>query len=114
RPDQIGRKESVDFSRSQHILERLIFRGLRNFQIAWRREVHVLVKLAHPFNRAMRHAVIVLQNAAHPEASSEQIALGADPAPYQIGRLADTLGCIDKDEAIPKAAMRKDRDRAEW
>jgi len=78
-----------------------------------RREIDILVELAEPFDRFVRHPVIVLEDAAHPEAGSEQEALGADLAADQVGRLADSLRRIDEDEAMAKTAMGKNRYRPE-
>ena len=69
--------------------------------------------LAQPLDRFVRHAVVVLQDAAHPQTRGEHEALGADCAADQIGRLADALGRIDVDEAVAEAPMREHRDGAE-
>src|SRR5215831_14045730 len=61
----------------------------------------------------VRHAVIVLEDAAHPQPGGEQVALGADLAADEVGRLADALRGIDEDEAMTEATMGKNGNRAE-
>src|SRR5262249_50874495 len=78
-----------------------------------RREIDVLVELTEPLDRFVRHAVVVLEDAAHPQPGGEQIALGPDLAADEVGRLADALRRIDEDEAMKEAAMGKNRNRAE-
>src|SRR5215831_16506654 len=114
RPDQVGREQRVDFTLDQHVLERLIVRHLRDLEARRRREIDVLVELTEPLDRFVRHAVVVLEDAAHPQPGGEQIALGADLAADKVGRLADALRRIDEDEAMTEAAMGKNRNRAEW
>src|SRR5262249_49421244 len=91
RPDQVGRQQRVDFTLDQHVLERFVLWHLRDLEARRRREIHVLVELTKPLDRFMRHAVIVLEDAAHPQAGGEQIALGADLAADKVGRLPDAL-----------------------
>ena len=71
RPDQVGREQRVDFALDQHVLERFIVWHLRYLEAGRRREIDVLIKLAEPLDRFVRHAVIVLEDAAHPQASGE-------------------------------------------
>src|SRR5262245_3409915 len=113
RPDQIGRQQRVDFTLDQHVLERFVLWHLRDLEARWRREIDVLVELTEPLDRFVRHAVIVLEDAAHPQAGGEQITLSADLAADKVGRLADALRRIDEDKAMTEAAMGKNRNRAE-
>src|SRR5262245_56418040 len=78
RPDQVGREQRVDFTLDQHVLERFIVRHLRDLEARRRREIDVLVELTEPLDRFVRHAVVVLEDAAHPQPGGEQVALGAD------------------------------------
>ena len=72
-------------------------------------EFDVLIEFREPFDRFMRHAVFVLEDAAHPMAGRDQVRFDPDPAADQIGRLLDSLLGIDEDEAMAEAAMQKDR-----
>src|SRR4249920_1626162 len=112
-PDQVGREQCVDLALDQHVFERFFLRDLSDVETSRRRKVDILIELAEPFDRFVRHAVIVLEDPAHPESGGEQVALGADLAADQIGRLADALRGVDEDEAMTEAAMGENRYRAE-
>src|SRR5262249_62175098 len=102
-----------DFTLDQHVLKRFVLCHLRDLEARRRREIDVLVELTEPLDRFMRHAVIVLEDAAHPQAGGEQIALGADLAADKCGQITDVLRRIDANKAITEAAMGENRNRAE-
>src|SRR5262249_42450004 len=76
-------------------------------------EIDVLVKLRDPFDRPVRHAVLLLQQPAHPMDRGDEKRLDADTAADQVGRLGDALLGIDKYEAVAEAAVKEHRKRAD-
>ena len=60
-----------------------------------------------------RHAVFVLQDAAHPQHRGGHQRLDADLAAVQVGGLGDALAGIDEHEAVAEAAMQEHRDGAD-
>jgi hypothetical protein len=78
----------------------LVARKLVQFQALWRREIDGLVQFGEPFDRSMRHAVIVLQNAAHPNDRRRLILLHAHFLPDQVLRAFDSLAGVDENESM--------------
>ena len=83
--------------------------------MSWRQgDFDVVLDLRNPLDAVQRHAVFVLENAAHPEHGAGHQCLHTDLAAFQIGGLADALGGVDEHEAVPEPAMQEYRNGAEW
>ena len=78
-----------------------------------RADFDVVFDLGNPFNAVERHAIFMLQNAAHPQHRGRHHRLHADLATAQVGGLADAFRRVDEHEAMPETAMQENRDRAE-
>ena len=102
--------QRVELALGQHVLDRLVVRQPRDLEVGRRREIDVLVELGEPFDRFVRHAVFVLEDAAHPVDRGDQERLDADLLADQVGRLLDALGGVDEDEAVAEAAVQEHRD----
>ena len=76
-------------------------------------DVDIVVELGDPFDAVERHAVFVLQDAAHPQHGGGHQRLDADLAAFQVGGLGDALAGVDEHEAVAEAAMQEHRDGAE-
>ena len=61
----------------------------------------------------MRHAVIFLQNAAHPDVGSRLEIGAADLFADEVLRLADAGLGVDEDKAVAEAPVQKHRDRGQ-
>ena len=61
----------------------------------------------------VRHAVIFLQNAAHPDVGSRLEIGAADLLADEILRLADAGFGVDEDKAVAEAPVQKHRDRGQ-
>ena len=107
-------KINASSSPSASICLRFLFvRQPRDVQAGRRREGDVLVELGEPLDRLLRHAVMMLEDAANPDAGGEQERLRADLAADQVGWLRNPLVGVDEDEAMAKAPVQKDRDCSE-
>jgi hypothetical protein len=97
----------------QHLLDALVVAQASQLEIGRLVELDAFIELGEPFHRPVRHAVFVLEDAAHPQDRRRLELLDADLLADQIGRLGDALGRVDEDEAVAKAAMQKDRNGGE-
>ena len=59
----------------------------------------------------MRNAVMLLQDAAHPDIAGGEKSRSADPLTAQIGRRRDPFRRVDENEAVAKSPMQKHRQR---
>ena len=84
-----------------------------SFRSVVRRELDVLVELGEPFDRLVRHAVLVLEDAAHPMPGRHQERLDADLAADQVLRLLDALRRVDEHEAVAEAPVQEHRQRGD-
>ncbi len=109
RLDDVGMQHGVELALRQHRLDRLVVGQAGQLQAGRRREADVLVEFGEPFDRLMRHAVFMFEDAAQPERRGDQIEFHADLLADQVGRPGDVLRSVGEDEAVPEAAMREDR-----
>src|SRR6266849_3497229 len=110
RTDQIGMQQRIDLSVSQHLFDRGVGRHTLDLEIGGRHKFYCLVQLAKPLDRVQRHAVFMLQDAAHPDDGSGLKLFDTDFPVSEIARSAYTLGAVDKNESVAEPAMKKDRD----
>ena len=61
----------------------------------------------------VRHAVVLLQDAAHPDVGGRLEIGAADRLADQVLRRLDAGGGVDEDEAVAEAAVQEHRDRGE-
>ncbi len=112
RLDDARMDHGIELALGEHGLDRFIVGEPRQLEPRRRREVDVLVELGDPFDRGVRHAVLLLEEAAHPVDRGDEKRLDADAAADQVGRLLDPLRGIDEHEAVAEAAMQEHRQRA--
>ena len=98
--------DRVELALHQHGLDRLVVRQSRDLQVRRRRELDVLVELGEPFDRFVRHAVFVLEDAAQPMDGGDQERLDADLLADQVGRLLDALAVLMKTKPWRKRRCR--------
>src|SRR5262249_44821045 len=110
RLDQIGMDHGVEAALREQAFDRLVVRELADLEAGRRLELDRLVEFRHPFDRLLRHAVFVLEDAAHPDDGGGLELLDADLLADQVGRLADALAGVDEHEAVTEAAMQEHRD----
>ena len=110
---QIGRQHGRDFALRQHDVEPFFRRRHFDAEIFWRRELEILAALDDPGALAVRHAVIFLQNAAHPDVGGGLEIGAADLLADQVFRLADAGLGVDEDKAVAEAPVQKHRDRGQ-
>ena len=109
----VGRQHGRDFALRQHDVEPLARRRHLDAQILRRRELDVLAALDHPGALPVRHAVIFLENAAHPDVGGGLEIGAADPFADQVLRRADAGIGVDEDKAVAKAPVQKHRNGGE-
>jgi len=102
----------IELAFRQHTLDRLVVGEAADLQARRRRELDRLVELGEPFDRAWRHPVFVLEDAAHPDAGGRLELLDPDPPPDQVLGLPDALAGIDEHEAVAETPMQEDRNGA--
>ena len=113
RMNEIGMQQRIDLTLGQHALDRAVVGQAHDFQARRPGELKGFVKFADPFDGFERHAVFMLQDAAHPDDRGRLELLEPDPAAGEIGRAADALLRVDEDEAVTKAAVQENRKRVE-
>ena len=113
RPRNVGRDHRRDLAFGQHVVEPLARRDHLDLEIVGLLERDVLLALDHPGDRLVRHAVMLLQDAAHPEIAGRLEIGAADALADQVLRLADAGIGVDEDEAVAEAAMQEHRQRGE-
>ena len=101
--------QRIDLALRQHVLDRLVVGQARDLEPGRRREVHILVELGDPFDGFVRHAVFMLEDAAHPVDRRHEEGLDADLLAYQVVRRLDALAGVDEHEAVAEAPMQEHR-----
>ena len=76
-------------------------------------DIDVVIEFGDPLDAVQRHAIFVLEDAAHPQHGAGHQRLHADLAALQVGGLVDALGGVDEHEAVAEAAMQEHRNGAE-
>ena len=111
RPRQRRRNHRRDVAVGEHVAQRL--GGLFHLdpQVRGRLERDVLAALDQPSNAPVRNAVMLLQNAAHPDVGCRLEIRTADRLADQVLGRRDACTGVDEDEAVAEAAMQEDRDR---
>src|SRR6185437_3618284 len=112
-PRNVGRQHRRNFALRQHDIEPLAGRRHLDAQILGGREFDVLLALDHPDALAMRHAVMLFENAAHPDVRGGLEIGAADPFADQVLRRADAGIDVDEGKAMAKAPVQKHRNGGE-
>src|SRR5687768_12301523 len=82
----------------------------RQLQPRWRREFYGLVEFREPFNRLVGNAIFVLKDAPHPDDTSRLVLFDTNCATNKVGRLFDSLCCVDEDEAMAESTVEEHRE----
>ncbi len=108
----------IDLAGLEHVAQRLLRTDEFEPQLADRAQVHVVVRRARlvhaafdPTDAVKIDAVLVLENAANPDAGGLPVFLDPHPLAFEIARRGYARILVDEDEAVPKQARRKDRKR---
>ena len=112
-PGNIGRKHRRDFAFGQHDVEPLAGRRHLDAQVLGGRELDVLLALDHPGALAMRYAVMLFKDAAHPDVRGRLEIGAADPFADQVFRRADAGIDVDERKAVAEAPVQKHRNGGE-
>jgi hypothetical protein len=103
-------KNRIEFAFGQHRFDRFLVRQAGILYVFRQRDLDVVFDFSDPLDAVQRHAVFMLQDAAHPQDGGGHHRLDADPAAAQVSGPCDALRGVDEHEAMPKPAMQENRD----